>query len=824
MSRSLAKPLLLAGLMSVFACAPSTARAGTADPANSLVGVDSSELPPLWQAESPTPRHHAARGRTTLAPFATSALPQDAAWEPWIAPGLTGNSPRAVEYHGKLYLTTSVAGRAVGGLVAWDGTTFDATPPFPGSALAIGVWNDRLVVATYDFSGAPAKFSILSLNGAAWDTLGHANSYVNAICAHGSDLVIGGQFTSVDGVPAKGVARFDGSTWTDLGTVAFTGTAIVYALCEHAGRVVMGGSIGAVKNIAIWDDVGSIWQTPGAGFVGSVKGLASDGVKLYATGDFVTPFVARAEWNGSTWAQIPTSGGVSDATVTVWNGGVVFKGGVPLPSRLAFWNGSVLTPMVDSIGVGSLTSGIVARLLTWNGKLVATGNFANVGTVPAPTVAIFDGVSWSAPQVPWAPDMLSPEGASAVTDLISWNGELIAGGSFALLAQQDHYVHTVGLGSWDGSNWSPLAGGVFANQRWFGTYQGDLVLTGWGAQATTPTGTARYVLRWNGTSWNGFGTPPFDFGFAVQEYHGDLYVGFDDFSTLDGIQRWNGSSWTTVGSGLYDSVNGGYAAGYALTTLGDSLAVGGRFDMAGGLPAANFAFWDGAAWHPAGAGFDDYVRTAAVWNGQLIAGGPFTHSGAQAVPGCAVWDGTSWQPFGTNSVEVEKLLSVDGMLFAAGDFRLPDDSVVETVARWDGSDWHVLGSGTNSYAIAVHSGYLYCGGGGIVHGHLSHGLSRIPLYATLDAPAPRIPTVALTASPNPSRSLTRFAFKLPTAGHARLTVVDLAGRIVATLADGPFDAGEHQARWTAAAPAGVYFARLEAPGGVSRVTRVVRFE
>lgn len=73
-------------------------------------------------------------------------------------------------------------------------------------------------------------------------------------------------------------------------------------------------------------------------------------------------------------------------------------------------------------------------------------------------------------------------------------------------------------------------------------------------------------------------------------------------------------------------------------------------------------------------------------------------------------------------------------------------------------------------------------------------------------------------------ALTQFSFSLPSGGHARLTVVDLAGRVVATLADGPFTAGEHQARWTAAAPPGVYFARLDAPGGASRVTRVVRFE
>jgi hypothetical protein len=319
------------------------------------------------------------------------------------------------------------------------------------------------------------------------------------------------------------------------------------------------------------------------------------------------------------------------------------------------------------------------------------------------------------------------------------------------------------------------------------------------------------VLRWNGTSWSGFGTPPFDFGFAAQEYHGDLYVAFEDFVAGDGIRRWNGSSWSALGTGLF-SAHYGAGFGEVLTTFGDSLVVGGAFDTASGVPAANVAFWDGVAWHAAGAGLDDFVLALAVWNGQLIAGGAFTHSGTEPVVGCAVWDGASWHQFGTSAVEVERLLSVDGMLFAAGDFRLPDDSVVETVARWDGSDWHVLGSGTNTYAIAVHDGYLYNGGTGLIHGHVSHGLSRIPLYATLDAPAPKSPGLELAVSlwPNPTRGPTRCRFTLPEPGNARVAIFDVTGRNVATLADGPFPTGRHDVRWDGPARPGVYFVRIDA--------------
>src|SRR5439155_11623848 len=134
-----------------------------------------------------------------------------------------------------------------------------------------------------------------------------------------------------------------------------------------------------------------------------------------------------------------------------------------------------------------------------------------------------------------------------------------------------------------------------------------------------------------------------------------------------------------------------------------------------------------------------------------------------------------------NAVDVERLRVADGALFASGDFRLPDGTVIETVARWTGTDWHILGSGTNNYAFGIHDGYLYCAGTGIVHGHVSHGLSRIPLSATLDAPRPqaRGDRLSLAIAPNPTRASARFSFSLPAPGRVRLTLHDVSGRELA---------------------------------------------
>jgi len=95
-----------------------------------------------------------------------------------------------------------------------------------------------------------------------------------------------------------------------------------------------------------------------------------------------------------------------------------------------------------------------------------------------------------------------------------------------------------------------------------------------------------------------------------------------------------------------------------------------------------------------------------------------------------------------------------------------------------------------------------------------------PLVAV--APGPSAPAIALAApSPNPSRGGTRIGFGLERAGVARLTIVDLAGRRVRTLADGPCAAGSHTRTWDGrdeagrAAPAGLYLARFESGGRVA---------
>lgn len=102
---------------------------------------------------------------------------------------------------------------------------------------------------------------------------------------------------------------------------------------------------------------------------------------------------------------------------------------------------------------------------------------------------------------------------------------------------------------------------------------------------------------------------------------------------------------------------------------------------------------------------------------------------------------------------------------------------------------------------------------------------------TLDTPAPA-PRAAgglrLSVAPNPTRRAAQVTWALPRAQRARVDVLDVSGRRVATLFEGDAPAGEMRMAWDGrdagheAAP-GLYWARLTTPDGV-RTRTIVRVQ
>jgi hypothetical protein len=102
---------------------------------------------------------------------------------------------------------------------------------------------------------------------------------------------------------------------------------------------------------------------------------------------------------------------------------------------------------------------------------------------------------------------------------------------------------------------------------------------------------------------------------------------------------------------------------------------------------------------------------------------------------------------------------------------------------------------------------------------LSTGAAAAPLERRGPLAA-ATPAASLACSPNPVTATATISFKLETPSRVYLAVYDLSGRRVATLAEGPYGAGNHAAYWQANVPTGVYIYRLQAGDRVA-VKKVV---
>jgi len=89
-------------------------------------------------------------------------------------------------------------------------------------------------------------------------------------------------------------------------------------------------------------------------------------------------------------------------------------------------------------------------------------------------------------------------------------------------------------------------------------------------------------------------------------------------------------------------------------------------------------------------------------------------------------------------------------------------------------------------------------------------VSILPLTLSLESP-----------QPNPFNNRTTLTFNLPQTSGLKLSIIDLEGREIATLADGEYRAGVHRAVWNANGVAsGLYIARLQA-GGQSLTSKLM---
>src|SRR5262245_36393918 len=653
------------------------------------------------------------------------------------------------------------------------------TGPGGGNVFALTAFDDGsgpalYVAGGFQTAGGVAASEIAKWNGSSWSALGSGTQTGRTVFAlavyddgSGPALYAGGNFTTAGGAAASRVAKWNGSSWSALGSGLDNTVRVLAVFDDGSGPALYAGgdftTAGgtAANRIARWN--GSSWSALASGLDGAVRALAAyddgSGPALYAGGSFATagglPASRIAKWNGSSWSALGSGmsgGSVSGPAVDslaayddgggplLYAGGDFTSAGGVAANHIASWDGSGWSALGS--GLGGVSSPSANALMVFDdggGPVLQVGGFfTTAGGGPAMHTAKWDGSSWSA-----LAGSVGPDGSvRAIEAFDDGSGPaLFWGGSLKHAAGQA--VNNVA--KWDGSSWSPLGSGLddFVVDALTVFDDGDGPALYAGGDFTQASGVAaKDIAKWDGSSWAALGSG-FNFRVLALRVFDDgggaaLYAG-GEFTTAGGasagkIAKWDGSSWSTLGTGMGLSNTSVSALVVFDDGGGPALYAGGLFSSAGGGAANNVARWDGSSWSALGSGTNARVNALAVLDDgggrALYAGGDFTSAGGLPASCIAKWDGSSWSALGGGTNFRVNALAVldDGSgpaLYAGGDFTSAGGVAANRIARWDGSFWSALGSGTNErvFALAVHDDgggpALYAGGfftsaGGVV--------------------------------------------------------------------------------------------------------------
>ncbi len=375
-----------------------------------------------------------------------------------------------------------------------------------------------------------AKYSITNNT---WSALGTGvNSEVRAITVDGSNVYVGGYFTTAGGNNANRIAKWNGSSWSNLGDGILTTSNGVLSLLLYNSNLYIGGifhTAGGVtaNNIAKYSISGENYSslTTGGtnGTNGNVNAIAIIGSDYYFGGEFTS-----------------------------------VKGGTLSANRIAKWNATE--------GWSALGSGLnnwVKAFAVMGTDLYVGGDFTEAGGISANRITKWNATEgWSA----------LGSGLNSTVNALAVSGtELYVGGGFTTAGG----ISANHIAKWNGS-WSALGGGSTNKVSAIAIKTSSEIYIG--CEYDDFKGSGDYILKWNGLDWSTLGLGVNSTVNAIAISGTNLYVG-GEFYQAGGksayyIAKWDGSNWSALGNGVSTYVK-------ALAVSGSDVYVGGNFTKLG---------------------------------------------------------------------------------------------------------------------------------------------------------------------------------------------------------------------------------------------------
>ena len=385
----------------------------------------------------------------------------------------------------------------------------------------------------------------------------------------------------------------------------------------------------------------------------------------------------------------------------------------------------------------------------------------------------------------WLPVGSGVGDTRAVRAMISFNGNLIAGGDFRAMGTNTKCKR---IAQWNGTEWQNMGAGFNGEVRALAVYNNELYAAG--NFDKDSSGNILYVgniAKWSGTAWlnvAGADAASSDIR-AMHVYKGKLHITnmrYDNStsSVRPVISVFNGSNWADLPGEFKGPVN--YAYLYAIAEYKNNLVVAGVFDSVGNVPAHRVAMWNDTVWKslnlpvggreqftPSVIGLGGRGYSLKEYKGKLFMGGIFNSfvqaPGDTITPPLVSWNDTAWTAyrFDQNSgATVHSMQTLNDTFYVIGEFAYYNSNQeiqgvcasLNTALTPPFNELRFYNPATTKlegFASTLHNGSLFVGG------RFSHaGTNTVNNIAQFD-PTPvstsiqNVAAYALKVYPNPAQ-------------------------------------------------------------------------
>ncbi len=343
--------------------------------------------------------------------------------------------------------------RIYGGLGFWNGETWESKAPgFDHAVSALHEHNGDLIAGGwFTMAGGVAAARIARWDGVEWHALAHEVSggvpgvaltpFVRALETYNGDLIAGGRFVTIDGIPAASVARWDGERWQALADGLTQGvySTQVSVMHEYNGHLYVAGSFTMAggqpaAGFARWD--GHAWHAVDSGATGSIAAITQVESDLVIGAQSPRSIM---RWNGVEWRPIvPDPNPLYTLSLLTHGkdliaGGRFYYGAVPITFGATRWDGAHWT----IIGGTTIATGLppdVRGMIVYRDEIVATGSFVGPTGEDASRMARWDGERWR--RMEGGLRGSRPGGSPYGQTLTLFGDDLVVGGSFYTAGDQ----------------------------------------------------------------------------------------------------------------------------------------------------------------------------------------------------------------------------------------------------------------------------------------------------------------------------------------------------------------------------------------------------